>query len=111
MKQIWKLNLKRMTGDDISDGDAECLFCTGLFSHDKHGEKWVQCVRCHRWAHEDCGVRKTTLCAHVQKRCKIVSCIMKYLLSDIRKTFLFYIKVTCPYIFVLRLVCAYKLYS
>jgi hypothetical protein len=27
------------SGDDISDGDAECLFCTGLFSHDKHGEK------------------------------------------------------------------------
>jgi hypothetical protein len=25
--------------DDISDGNAECLFCTGLFSHDKHGEK------------------------------------------------------------------------
>jgi len=27
------------SGGDISDGDAECLFCTGLFSHDKHGEK------------------------------------------------------------------------
>jgi hypothetical protein len=27
------------SGDDISDGDAESLFCTGLFSHDKHGEK------------------------------------------------------------------------
>ena len=45
-------------GDDISDGDAECLFCTGLFWHDKHGEKWAQCVRCYRWAHEDCGVQK-----------------------------------------------------
>jgi len=49
--------------DDISDGDAECLFCTGLFSHEKHGEKWVQYVRCYRWAHEDGGVRKITLCA------------------------------------------------
>ena len=27
------------SGDDISDGDAECLFCIKLFSHDKHGEK------------------------------------------------------------------------
>jgi len=28
------------SGDDISDGGAECfLFCTGLFSLDKHGEK------------------------------------------------------------------------
>ena len=46
------------SGVDISDGDAECLFCTGLFSHDKHGEKWGQCVRCYRWAHEDCGVQE-----------------------------------------------------
>ena len=32
-------------GDDISDGDAECLFCTRLLSHDKRDEKWAQCVR------------------------------------------------------------------
>jgi hypothetical protein len=44
--------------DDISDGDAECLLCTGLFSHDKHGEKWAECVRCYRWAHGDCGVEE-----------------------------------------------------
>jgi hypothetical protein len=42
---------------DISDGDVECLFFTGLFSQDKHGEKWAQCVRCNR-AHEDCGVEE-----------------------------------------------------
>ena len=36
------------SGDDTSDGDAECLFCAGLFSHDKHGDKWAQCVRCCR---------------------------------------------------------------
>jgi len=42
--------------DDISDGDAESLYCTGLFLHDKHGEKKrAQCVRCCRWAQEDCG--------------------------------------------------------
>jgi hypothetical protein len=46
------------SGDDISDGDAECLFCTGLLSSDKHGEKWVQCVRCCRWAHEECGAEE-----------------------------------------------------
>jgi tRNA U54 and U55 pseudouridine synthase Pus10 len=37
------------SGDDISNKDEKCLFCTGLFS--KHGEKWAQCVRCYRWAH------------------------------------------------------------
>jgi len=46
------------TGNDISYGDAECLFCTGLFCHDKHGEKWAQYVRCYHWAHEDCGVEE-----------------------------------------------------
>ena len=46
------------SGDDISDGDAECLSRTGLFSHDKYGEKWAQCVRRYRWAHEECGVEE-----------------------------------------------------
>jgi len=27
------------SGDNISDGDAKRLYCKGLFSHDKHGEK------------------------------------------------------------------------
>jgi hypothetical protein len=45
-------------GDDISIGDAECLYCTGIYSHDKHGKKWPECVRCSRWAHEDCGVEE-----------------------------------------------------
>jgi hypothetical protein len=43
------------SADDISDGHAECLLCTGLFSH---GEKWAECVRCYRWAHENCGVEE-----------------------------------------------------
>jgi len=30
----------------------------GLFSHDKQGKKWTQCVRCYRWAHEDWGVEE-----------------------------------------------------
>ena len=32
------------SGNDISDGDAERLFCTRIFSYDKHGEKWAQYV-------------------------------------------------------------------
>jgi len=42
------------SGDNISDGDAE----RGLSSHDKHGEKWAQCARCYRWAHEGCGAEE-----------------------------------------------------
>jgi hypothetical protein len=37
------------SGDEISDGDAECLFCTELSSHDKYGEKWAPCVRFYLW--------------------------------------------------------------
>ncbi|KAJ9601585.1 hypothetical protein L9F63_000257 [Diploptera punctata] len=40
------------------DADAECLFCTGLYSEDTRGEKWAQCINCHRWAHEDCGAHE-----------------------------------------------------
>ena len=36
------------SGDDIRDGDAECLLCTGFESHIRHGEKWAQCVRRYR---------------------------------------------------------------
>ena len=45
-------------GNDISDGDTERLYCTGLFSHDRHGKKWDQYVRCYRLAHEDSGVEE-----------------------------------------------------
>ena len=30
----------------------------GLFSHEKHGEKWAQCMRYYRWAHEDYEVEE-----------------------------------------------------
>jgi hypothetical protein len=46
------------SGDDINDGDTECLFCKGLFLYDKHGEQWDQRVRCYQWAHDDCGVEE-----------------------------------------------------
>jgi hypothetical protein len=78
------------SGDDVSGGDAECLFCTGLFSHNKHGEMWTWRVRCCRWAHEGCGVQADYFCVpHVQKKCKIISYFMKYLLYHIRTPFLF----------------------
>jgi len=28
------------------------------YSARKHGEKWAECVKCYRWAHEDFGVEK-----------------------------------------------------
>ncbi|KAJ8897674.1 hypothetical protein PR048_003024 [Dryococelus australis] len=33
--------------------DAECLFCTGLFSEGRREKKWAQCCKCRRWAHKE----------------------------------------------------------
>ena len=45
------------SGDDMDpeEEDVDCLFCLGSFSSDQCGEKWIQCSRCYRWAHEECG--------------------------------------------------------
>jgi len=45
------------------------------------------------------GWGKLLCVPHVQKKCKIVSYIKKYLLSHIRAPFLFWRKVTCSHIF------------
>lgn len=37
------------------DDDAVCLFCESLFSEDKPGELWVQCLVCQMWAHNECA--------------------------------------------------------
>lgn len=47
------------------DNDAECLFCTGLFSQDTHGEKWGKCIQCYRWAHEECGADEDPFICHL----------------------------------------------
>lgn len=35
--------------------DAECMFCSRLFSMDKSGESWIKCLMCGLWAHYDCA--------------------------------------------------------
>ncbi|CAH2037488.1 unnamed protein product, partial [Iphiclides podalirius] len=35
--------------------DAECMFCSNLFSMDKSGESWIKCLMCGLWAHYDCA--------------------------------------------------------
>jgi len=58
--------------DDIRYGDAECIFCAGLFSHDKHGEKWAQCVRCICWAHQLYGLEEDYfMCPMYRKTVKL----------------------------------------
>ena len=59
MKQIWKLKLKMMTLVMTLAMEMQIAYTAqGLFSHEKHGEKWAQCMRYYRWAHEDYEVEE-----------------------------------------------------
>ncbi|XP_076386079.1 uncharacterized protein LOC143264144 [Megachile rotundata] len=43
----------------VSEDDTECLICDELYSKSIRGDKWVQCTRCSKWAHEKCiGLNK-----------------------------------------------------
>ena len=60
---MWKLNLKMMTGDNISEGDAESFFGTGLSrmtSMVKNGLNMCGGIVVHM---KTVGFRNTTLCA------------------------------------------------
>ncbi|KAJ8894165.1 hypothetical protein PR048_006775, partial [Dryococelus australis] len=51
------------------DNDAVCLFCGCVFSDDKHGEQWIQCTVCYRWAHEHCSATDVHfVCPQCRKR-------------------------------------------
>jgi hypothetical protein len=53
------------TGEENSDTDAECFYCSGLYTRDTHGEKWIECTKCYKWCHEECSGTddwKTFLC-------------------------------------------------
>lgn len=38
-----------------NDEDAVCIFCEGQYSDDSRGERWVQCLACEMWAHDECA--------------------------------------------------------
>lgn len=40
--------------EDSENDDAECPVCNNTYSQDKKGEKWIRCIQCFQWMHEDC---------------------------------------------------------
>jgi len=36
-----------------NSNDATCIFCDVMFSNDKKGQLWIQCLMCHLWAHTE----------------------------------------------------------
>ena len=56
--------------DDDSVGeeqDGDCVYCTGRFSEDHKGEKWIQCAKYFRWAYTLCvGMEEDYICEPCQ---------------------------------------------
>ena len=52
---IRKRSQKQLCQDSSSDDESwPCLVCGEPFLNSRSGEKWVQCVVCRLWSHEDC---------------------------------------------------------
>lgn len=43
------------TDEEDSDNDCECPFCNQSYSNDRSGEKWIICIKCRIWCHEQCS--------------------------------------------------------
>lgn len=41
--------------DNEDSADEDCLYCNEPYKNDIHGEKWIRCIKCVRWAHELCA--------------------------------------------------------
>jgi hypothetical protein len=47
------------TGEENSGGDAECLYCSGLYTRDRRGEKWIKCTNATNGAMKNVQVQTT----------------------------------------------------
>ena len=46
---------KQFCEDSSSDDESwPCLVCAEPFSNSRPGEKWVRCMMCRLWSHEEC---------------------------------------------------------
>ncbi|XP_025192175.1 uncharacterized protein LOC112592366 [Melanaphis sacchari] len=46
------------------DEDAYCLVCCESYSSSRANEKWVSCVKCKKWSHEDCKTGEDRYICH-----------------------------------------------
>ncbi|KAG5882926.1 hypothetical protein JTB14_012653 [Gonioctena quinquepunctata] len=49
---------KSNTQQEMSSEEEECycIICLSPYSESRSGEKWIQCITCKQWAHEECTV-------------------------------------------------------
>lgn len=59
-------NSKKIKGLSSSsdDEDAFCLVCCESYSSSRANEKWVSCVKCKKWSHEDCTAGEDSYICH-----------------------------------------------
>lgn len=59
VKEISRSKATRKKGkkanNNEDDDDTSCIYCLSLYSNSKAGEKWIQCLSCRQWAHEECS--------------------------------------------------------
>ena len=54
-KKKSKRDLRQPFDEENEDGcNVNCIFCARNFCDDCNGDKWVQCLSCRDWCHEDC---------------------------------------------------------
>jgi hypothetical protein len=49
-KNVWKNRSKNTNEEE----DEECLFCLETFLNSASGDRWVCCMSCSKWTHEEC---------------------------------------------------------
>lgn len=61
-----KKGIKSLHSSDEEDEDCLCIYCLEPYANSKAKEKWVQCTKCKKWAHEDCtkGDVSFFVCVH-----------------------------------------------
>lgn len=41
--------------EEEEDDDEECFYCNEAYSKSKDNEGWIRCLKCKKWAHEECA--------------------------------------------------------
>ena len=55
MSRTLQINMKQAKVKTNEEENAECIFCQETFLNSASGERWVRCMSCSKWAHEECA--------------------------------------------------------
>ncbi|KAG5897900.1 hypothetical protein JTB14_017755 [Gonioctena quinquepunctata] len=63
---------KSNTQQEMSSEEEECycIVCLSPYSESRSGEKWIQCITCKQWAHEECLAMFSTIATQINPYAK-----------------------------------------